>query len=162
MPERTLSRSRSRSNSASAAIREAINLPCALRRSNCKPGSSPWGCVRPSPGSAHQGRPLRPQSAKACRRRPVIPGNKSQAGVEQEHRPGYRQAQPHYPALLGSLACLKFRFVSSPQIALKKSRHLSLKIKVLLIRVECFSKTCVFKRSGPPPVPLFGYFISIA
>ena len=30
MPERIRSRRRSRSNSASAAIREAINLPCAL------------------------------------------------------------------------------------------------------------------------------------
>jgi hypothetical protein len=37
MPEPTPSRNKSRSNSASADIREAMSLPCALRRSNCRP-----------------------------------------------------------------------------------------------------------------------------
>ena len=59
------------------------------------------------PGSAHQGGPFRPQSAKARRRRPVVPGNQPPARVEQEHGPGYRQARPRL-----ALACFKFRFVA--------------------------------------------------
>ena len=63
------------------------------------------------PRSARQGGPFRAQSAQARRRRPVVPGNKPPPRAEQEYGPGYRQAQPR------SLACFKFRFVSSPQIA---------------------------------------------
>ena len=39
--------------------------------------------------------------------------------VEQGHRSRYRQAQPRGPTLLESLACLKFRFVSSPLMGRK-------------------------------------------
>ena len=66
------------------------------------------GGVRPPPRSARQGGPFRAQSAQARRRRPVVPGNKPPPRAEQEYGPGYRQAQPR------SLACFKFRFVSSP------------------------------------------------
>ena len=45
--------------------------------------------VRSAAGSAPQSRPLCIQSAKARRRRSVVPGNKPSARVEQEHRPGH-------------------------------------------------------------------------
>src|SRR5258708_33590005 len=34
------------------------------------------------------------EGVKACRRRPVVPGNKPPARVEQEYDPRYRQARP--------------------------------------------------------------------
>jgi hypothetical protein len=62
------SRSKSRSNSASADMREAINLPCALRRSNCN--RSDHGIA--ARGIPHCGHRLH------LRRRPIV---KSSTGV---------------------------------------------------------------------------------
>jgi hypothetical protein len=55
------------------------------------------------PGQRIKADRLRPQNAKACRRRPIVPGNKPPARVAQEYGLRYRQARSRHSYKPGPL-----------------------------------------------------------